>query len=70
MKILLGDLNVKVGRENILKSTIGNESSHNSGVRVVKFSTSKNLDVKSKVFPQRKIHKYTWTSPEGNTQPD
>jgi hypothetical protein len=26
MKILLGDFNAKVGRENILKPTIGNES--------------------------------------------
>jgi hypothetical protein len=28
MKILLGDFNAKVGREDILKPTIGNESSH------------------------------------------
>jgi hypothetical protein len=28
MKILLGDLNAKVGREDIFKPTIGNESSH------------------------------------------
>jgi hypothetical protein len=44
MKILLGDFNAKVGRENIFKTTIGNESLHeisnDSGVRVVKFATS------------------------------
>jgi hypothetical protein len=28
MKILLGDFNAKVGRENIFKPTIGNESPH------------------------------------------
>jgi hypothetical protein len=28
MKMLLGDLNVKVGREYIFKPTVGNESSH------------------------------------------
>jgi hypothetical protein len=28
MKILLGDFKAKVGRENILKPTIGNESWH------------------------------------------
>jgi hypothetical protein len=70
MKILLGDLNAKVGRENIFKPTIGNESLHeisnDNGVRIVNFATSKNL-VKSTMFPHRKIHKYTWTSPEGNT---
>ena len=41
MKILLGDLNAKVGRENIFKPTIGNESLHqdinDNGVRIVNF---------------------------------
>jgi hypothetical protein len=71
MKIILGDLSAKVGRENIYKPTIGNESLHeisnDYGVRVVNFATSKNLVVKSTMFPHRKIHKYSWTSPEGNT---
>jgi hypothetical protein len=71
MKIIFSDFNVKVGRENIFKPTIGNESLHeisnDNGVRVVNFATSKNLAVKSTMFPLRKIHKYTWTSPEGNT---
>ena len=39
MKILLGDFNAKVGRENIFKLTNGNESlhqdSHDNGVRIV-----------------------------------
>jgi hypothetical protein len=63
MKILLGDFNAKVGREDILKPTIGNESSHeisnDPGVRVVKFATSKNLVVKNTMFPLCSIHKYT-----------
>jgi len=70
MKILLGDFNAKVGRENIFKPAIGNESLHqdsnNNGVRIVNFATSKNL-VKSTMFPHRNIHKYTWTSPDGQT---
>jgi hypothetical protein len=69
MKILLGDFNAKVGREDIFKPTIGNESSHkisnDNGVRVVNFATSKNLVVKSTMFRHRSIHKYTWTSPDG-----
>jgi hypothetical protein len=68
MKILLGDFNAKVGREDIFKPTIGNESSHkisnDNGVRVTKFTTSKTLVVKSTMFPHRSIHKYTWTSPD------
>jgi hypothetical protein len=71
MKIILGDFNVKVDRENIFKLTIGNESLHeisnDSAVRVVNLSTSKNLVVKRTMYPHRKFHKYTWTSPEGNT---
>jgi exonuclease III len=51
MKILLGDFNAKVGREDIFKPIIGNESLHeasnDNGVRVVNFATSKNLIVKS-----------------------
>ena len=31
MKILLGDFNIKVGRENIFKLTIRNESLHQDG---------------------------------------
>jgi hypothetical protein len=49
MKILLGDFNAKVGRKDIFKPTIGNESSHeisnDNGLRVVNFATSKNLVV-------------------------
>jgi hypothetical protein len=68
---LLGDFNGKVSREGVCKPTIRNESLHeisnNNGVRVVNFATSKNLIVKSTMFPHHNIHKYTWTSPDGNT---
>jgi hypothetical protein len=53
------------------KPIIGNESLHeisnDDGVRLVSFATSKNLSVKSTMFPHRNIHKYTWTSPDGKT---
>jgi len=69
MKILLGDFNTKMGRQNIFKPTIGNESLHHdsndNGVRLVNFATSK--VVKSTMFPHQNIHKYTWTSPDGKT---
>jgi hypothetical protein len=71
MKIPLGDFSAKVGREDIFKPTIGNESLHEisnySGVRLVNFVTSKNHRVKSSMFPHRNIYKYTWTSPDGKT---
>jgi hypothetical protein len=71
MKILLGDINAKVGREDTFKLTIGNENlyqdSNDNGVRVVNCATSTNLVVKSMMIPHRNIHKYTWTSPDGKT---
>jgi len=55
MKILLGDFNAKVERENIFKLTIGDESlyqdSNDNGVRIVNFVISKNLVVQSTMFP-------------------
>jgi hypothetical protein len=66
MKILIGDFNAKVGREDIFKPTIRNESLHeirnDNGFMVVKFTTSKNLKGKSAMFPHHNIHKYIWTS--------
>ena len=71
MKILLGDFSAKVGRENIFKPTIGNESLHqdsnDNGVRIANFATSKNLVVKKMMFPHRDIHKHNWNSPYGKT---
>jgi len=56
-------------RENIFKPTIGNEILHqdfnDKCVIIIKFATSKYLVVKRKPFPQKHIHKYTWTFPEG-----
>jgi hypothetical protein len=47
MKILLGDIHTKVGREDIFKPTNGNENLHgisnNNGVRAVNFALSENL---------------------------
>ena len=43
MKILLSDINAKVGREKIFQPTIGNESVHpeinHNGIRLVNFAT-------------------------------
>jgi hypothetical protein len=70
-KFLMGDFNANVGREDIFKPVIGNESLHeasnDNGVRVVNFATSKNLIVKSTTFSHCDIHKQTWTSSHGVT---
>jgi len=63
------DFNAKVGRKNIFKPTNGNESLHqdsnDNGAGIVNFVKSKNLVVKSKMFPHRNIYKYTWTPSDG-----
>ena len=71
MKTVSGDFNAKVGRGNIFKPTIWNESLHqdsnDNGVRIVNFATSKYLVLKSTTFPYRDIPKQTWTSPDRKT---
>jgi len=67
MKVVLGGLNAIVGRENIFEPTVGSKSlyevSNDNRVGVVNFATSKNLIVKSTMFPHHNIHKYISTSP-------
>jgi hypothetical protein len=53
-KIVLGDFNAKVGREDIFKPTSGNDSlqeiSNENGVRAANFAISKNLTARSTRF--------------------
>jgi hypothetical protein len=69
MNIVLGENNAKVGREDIIKPIIGIESFHainnGNGRRGVNFATSKNLIFKCMMFPHPNIHKFIWTSPDG-----
>jgi hypothetical protein len=62
MNILLGYFNAKVGRDDIFKLTIGNNSSdeisNGNGVRLINFVMSKNLVVKTTMFPHHNIHTY------------
>jgi len=71
MKILFRNFNAKFGIEGIFKPTNGNDSLHqdnnNNGIRIANIATSKNLVVKSTMFPQGNIHNYTPTSPDGKT---
>jgi hypothetical protein len=58
MEILLGNFSAKVGRVDIFKPT-GNERLHeisnDTGVGVVNSATSKNLILKSTIFPHSNI---------------
>jgi len=69
-KILPWILNEKMGRKDIFKPTIGNESlpqdSNDNVARIVNFATSKNF-VKSTMFQIRNTHTYTFISPNRKT---
>jgi hypothetical protein len=69
---VLGNFDAKLGRRNIFKVTIWNESlyegSNDNGVKVVNFGISNNLVANTTMFPHQNIHKYIWNSPDGKTQ--
>jgi len=54
MKVVFGYFNAKVGRENIFKPTVANESLHQdsngNGIRIMNVATSENLVVTSMMF--------------------
>jgi hypothetical protein len=72
MKIMLGDLNSKIGQGRFFKLTTGKERlrgiSNDNGVRVVNFATYKNSTVKSMLSPHRNTHKHTSPPSDGKTQ--
>ena len=61
IKIILGNINAKVGKEDIYKPTIGHESLHNetnnNGIKMIQFAISKGFNVRSTTFPHNEIHK-------------
>jgi hypothetical protein len=72
MKILLGDFNPKVEREDIVKLPTENGSLHkfsnDNGFRLANFASSKDLTVTSTMFSHPNICKYAWMCPDGKNQ--
>jgi hypothetical protein len=69
MKILLGDFNAKVSREDIFKPTFGNESLHeignDNGIRVVKPQSQK-CDVPTSQHPSGDMDVSGWENPQSD----
>lgn len=72
IRIVLGDLNAKVGREAIYYPIIGKHSLHaesnDNGKKLIDFASHNNLTVSSTSFPHKNIHKATWQSNDGFTK--
>jgi hypothetical protein len=70
-KIILGDFNAKVERENNFRPTIGRESLHedsnDNGIKLKTLTISKEMVISSTCYLHISIHKLTWTSPGGTT---
>jgi len=71
VKIILGDLNAKIGQEEVHRPIIGKYSLHtlsnDNGLRLTDFACSKNMVVASTLYNHKDIHKMTWRSPDGQT---
>jgi len=69
IKIVLGDLNAKIGKERIYHNVAGMHSLHehlnDNGSRLANFASEKGLIIKSTMLPRKDIYKYTWVSPDG-----
>ncbi|PSN42311.1 hypothetical protein C0J52_11147, partial [Blattella germanica] len=68
VKMILGDLNAKIGREEVYRHVIGKESLHkdsnDNGLRLIDFASGKQMIIKSTWHPRKNINKETWISPE------
>lgn len=72
IRILIGDMNAKIGQETCYRPTIGKESLHvnsnENGEKLINLAMSMGMTISSTYFPRKQIHKQTWTSPDGVTR--
>lgn len=69
-KIILWDINEKIGQEEVFKPIIGKYSVHkesNNGMRLINLVTAVNMTISSTYFQHKRIHRATWVSPDGAT---
>jgi len=68
VKIVIGDLNAKIGQDDIYRLITGKYSLRNlssdNGTRLINFACSKNMVVASTLFSLKDMHKMTWRYPD------
>ena len=72
MKIVMGDLNAKVGDDNTGRELImgrhGVGTCNENGELFTDFCSFNDLVIGGTIYPHKRIHKTTWTSPDGKTE--
>ena len=67
IKIVLGDLNAKLGKEEIYQDITGGKSLHvesnENGKKLLEFAIENNMKIIITYFDKKDIHKVTWISP-------
>lgn len=67
LKLVIGDMNAKVGREEIYREVTGGESKHeesnDNGLRLITFAIEQKMKIMSTHFKRKDIHKGTWRIP-------
>ncbi|XP_073820509.1 uncharacterized protein [Musca autumnalis] len=71
--MILGDFNAKVGNDNTnLQHIMGKHAlpsdRNDNGKRLVELCANNDLFIGGTRFPHKRIHKYTWESPNGSTR--
>lgn len=72
VKIVIGNLNAKIGREAHHQRQTGLHSLHtennDNGLRVIVFAAGRDMVVGSTMFPRKDIYKYIWISHDQETR--
>ena len=71
VKIIIGDMNAKLGKEKVFSQVIGRNTLHSisnvNGEMVANYAISNGMYLASTNFQHKKIHTGTWTSPDHQT---
>lgn len=72
IKIIVGDMNAKIGREEMYRKITGGKSRHidsnENGKLLIEFASEHSMKIVSTSFEHKNIYKETWMSPDGRTK--